>query len=478
MPEAVSNPYLMRKQAELAKLEASIRAYLDRANEEQRDLSADETRTVQGLRADGDKLIAEIEQLVTIEESQARANAVRARIFGLGHQVGDGPVPGVPADSLPESRSGDVGPRSRPAVGGAQTQDRDPGYYRRDGRHSFFADMYRARAMQDMEAGRRLEEHTRAANVSDVSGVGLVPPKWLTDEYAPLARQGRKLANAVRRLDITGDPRPIILPKQTTGASNTPGAYNASNPGYQNVTGEFGSDTGHAEAVPANVASDAKFTTNYDTLIPVTIAGYQDVTRQYLDAATPGVDSLLMSDMLAAYDEQVEYIIAQLILQAGPDALNADPDALNPTSPAHPLRVALKAAIEVRAMRKLPAQLLLMSVRRYGEFLDTVDSTGRPVLPDASDGPMNVFGIGSVEVDGRFKNLGFLATDGVATDDEFAAFRPQDVINAESTVMQFRYEEVGGPGLIRLGVWGYHGAIVRYNATSVQTVDVSGESSS
>lgn len=475
MPE-VANPYLMRKQAELAKLEQSIQSYLARANEEQRDLSADETRTVQGLRTDGDKLLVEIEQLVQIEESQAKANAVRARIFGLGHTDPAGPIPGVPADSQPE------GTRSRPAVGGAQTNDRDPGHYRKDGRHSFFADMYRARAMQDDEAGRRLVEHTRAANSTTSSGAGLLPPKWLTEEYAPLARQGRKLANAVRRLDITGDPRPIILPKQTGGASNTPGAYNAGgntqNPGYQNTTGELGTDSGHAEEVPGNVSAAAKFVTNYDTLAPVTIAGYQDVTRQYLDAATPGVDSLLFGDMLAAYDEQVEYILAQLIMAAGPDALNADPDATSPTSPAHPLRVAVKAAIEVRAMRKLPAQLLLMSVRRYGEFLDTVDTTGRPVIPDASDGPMNVFGIGSVDVDGRFKNLGFLATDGVSTDDEFAAFRPQDVINAESTVMQFRYEEVGGPGLIRLGVWGYHAGIVRYNATSVQTVDVSGESSS
>lgn len=473
MPE-VANPYLQRKQAELAKLEASIQSYLARAVEESRDLSPDETRTVQGLRADGDKLLQEIEGLVQIEESQARANAVRARIFGLGHDTG--PIPGVPADSLPPGGGNpDPSTRSRTAV--TQVHDRDPGHYRKDGRHSFFADMYRARAMQDDEAGRRLVEHTRALQ-SDVSGAGLLPPKWLTEEYAPLARQGRRLANAVRRLDITGDPRPIILPKQTTGASNVPGAYNASNPGYQNVTGELGSDSGHAEETPANVASTDKFATNYDTLAPVTIAGYQDVTRQYLDAATPGVDSLLFGDMLAAYDEQIEYILAQLIMQAGPDALNADPDALNPTSPAHPIRVALKAAIEVRANRKLPAQLLLMSVRRYGEFLDTVDSTGRPVLPDASDGPMNVFGIGSVDVDGRYKNMGFLATDGVATDEEFAAFRPQDVINAESTVMQFRYEEVGGPGLIRLGVWGYHGGIVRYNATSVQTVDVSGESSS
>src|SRR5690606_40376967 len=67
--------------------------------------------------------------------------------------------------------------------------------------------------------------------------------------------------------------------------------------------------------------------------------------------------------------------------------------------------------------------LWVMSVGRYGEFLNLTDTTGRPLVPDGSGGPMNVLGIGSVNVDGIYRNLPIIATEGVDVDDEFAAVR-------------------------------------------------------
>jgi hypothetical protein len=73
----------------------------------------------------------------------------------------------------------------------------------------------------------------------------------------------------------------------------------------------------------------------------------------------------------------------------------------------------IDAAIAVRNARKLPADLVAMSVTRYGQFLKLKDTANRPLMPQETAGPMNVIGVGAVAVDGRLQGLGVIATGGL-----------------------------------------------------------------
>jgi len=113
-----------------------------------------------------------------------------------------------------------------------------------------------------------------------------------------------------------------------------------------------------------------------------------------------------------------------------------------------------------------------MSVGRHGEFLNLTDTTGRPLIPDGSDGPMNAFGVGSILVDGRYRGLGIIATEGVEDDNEFAAVKTSDVLLFESNMLRFRYEQPLGPQSVKLGIWAYTDVLVRYGTASVKRVAI------
>jgi HK97 family phage major capsid protein len=323
------------------------------------------------------------------------------------------------------------------------TRDRDPGHYTRSAPNSFFGDLTRARAGDD-DSARRLAEHNRALSTgTGNAGAGIVPPHWLVEEYEALARQGRALAGAVRNIGLGSDPRPITLPKQTTGT-----------------------DAEVVEQASENAATedDDAWASDVDTVTPKPTTGIQIVSRQMLDMSSPAIDALIYGDMIAAYNLKVEKKVgAAMVTAAGTAvttfatnaALNTDQDASD---------AVIDTAIGVRNTRKLPADLIAMGGVRYGEFLKLKDADGRPLIPDASNGPMNAIGVGTVQVDGRMHGLGVIATDGVSTGsfpESIIVARAADTILFESDTLRFRYEEPLGPESVKLGIWGYTACIVR-----------------
>ena len=118
-----------------------------------------------------------------------------------------------------------------------------------------------------------------------------------------------------------------------------------------------------------------------------------------------------------------------------------------------------------------------MSVGRHGEFLNLTDTSGRPLLPDGQDGPMNAAGVGSILVDGRYRGLGIIATDGITADDQIVALRSADVILHEGGAMQFRYEQPSGPQSVKLGVWAYTAIYIKYGTAPIKRVLITEESS-
>lgn len=447
------NIYLAKRREEYEGLRSSIEGLQTRASEANRGLTEDELRSIAEMKQTGDKLYAEIKDLTEIElrsadvaDMQAKVNAAMRGSDGSGNQGGNnGP--------------NDVELRNR-NTGGATTKDRDPGHYRslnQGGKHSFFGDLYAAREKQDESAATRLAEHKRALDTG-TEGVGLVAPKWLVDEYAGLARQGRVLANLVRNIPLGNDPRPLTLPKQTAGA-----------------------DTEVVEQAAENdpIEDDDQFDTDVDTVTPKATAGSQIVSRQMLDMASPAIDTLIYGDLIEAYDLKCEKKIGTAVIAVGTALPATEGDTVPVTDASHYSRVMLRAAIAVRNSRKLPANIAAMSVNRWGEFLDLTDTTGRPlVLTGAVDGPSNSAGVGDVtSMDGgRYRGLRLAPTDGIALDDRFAVLRANDVLFFESNMLRFRYEQPLGPESIKMGIWAYTAVLIRYGTASVKRVEITEES--
>jgi HK97 family phage major capsid protein len=451
----VPNPYLDKLRQDYDTQKAAIQALQTAAIERGSDLTEAELTSVRQMGEACTTLHTQITQLTDLEVVDRQVQEQAARIMSDADRAA---VDGRKDPVLTSvGAAGQGGAQVRPAgqaLGGARTQDRDPGHYTRGSGNSFFGDLHRARN-SDEDAARRLVEHNRALSTgTGNAGAGIVPPHWLTEEFELLARQGRALASAVRNIGLGSDPRPLTLPKQLTGTDSE--------------IVEQASENGATE-------DDDAWTSDVDTVTPKPTAGIQIVSRQMLDMSSPAIDALIYGDMIAAYNLKIEKKVGAAMVTAAGSAVktfaneaafNADQDASDSV---------IDAAIAVRNARKLPADLIAMGIVRYGQFLKLKDADGRPMIPGASEGPMNAIGVGTVQVDGRINGLGIIATDGVSTGsypESILVARAADTILFESDTLRFRYEEPLGPESVKLGIWGYSAVICRQAGKSIKRIVV------
>lgn len=447
------NPYLVAQQKKLEALSGSILATQTRAATESRDLTDEEVRSITDEAKQLEAIGSQVEDLVKIETRSAKIAALATSVSSAAEAAGDKPAGG-------ENLAGDDGTGTAGVAGASDAaektrsrttsaKDRDPGHYRKKGgAHSFFGDLYKSQMNDDRDARGRLTEHTRALSTG-ANGPGVVPPHWMTEEFEVLSRQGRNLANAVRNIPLGDDPRPITLPKQITGTDA--------------VVAEQASEN---TAVSGTDAWDS----DVDTATPKPTAGKQIVSRQMLDMSNPAIDMLIYGDLMSVYNLKVEQKVGAVCIAAAGTAVAsatfATETAFTGVAPATPaLDATIDLAIAVRNARKLPASILATTVTRYGKFLKLKDTTGRPLIPSETAGPMNVAGVGQVDVDGRIEGLGVIATDGIGDGatypEKFLVMRPADVILFEGNITRFRFEEQVGPESVVLGIWAYTAAIAR-----------------
>lgn len=430
------NPYLTRLREQHDALRSTIEGFQTRAAEANRDLTEDELRSVTDQAT---QLRSVADQIESLSDIETRSRKVADLAVSLG--------------------TDEDGEQHTRATGSTQTRDRDPGHYRsvkEGGQRSFFHDHYRSAVLGDKDAARRLDEHTRAVTQAS-GGTGIVPPKWMIDEYMPLARQTRVVADAVRHLPLGQDPRPLVLPKQTVGTD-------------ANIVDQS------AEGANTAAWGTDRYASDKDTLTPTTKAAYQDVSRQLLDSSSPAVDSLIFGDIRAAWDAVVEGIVCAAILAGGTATGTtwATQTAWKTgTTPAAPIDAVIDAETAVAGDQRGPADLAIMNFKRFGEFRKLKDSANRPLMPVSRYGPMNANGALGNALVGDIEGVDALASAGVptATLEKYAVLRRNAVILAESDVLEFTYDQVVGPSAVRMGIWGYLGVLVRNpNSVSIQTV--------
>lgn len=426
------NPYLLRRREQFNAIRTSIEGVQTRAAEANRDLTDDEMRSVQGQAEEAKGIATEIEQLTEFETRAAAVGQLAATVDE-----------GVRA----EQRAGGQG-------GSAYTQDRDPGHYRsvkEGGQHSFFADLFAAGSKHDQAAQRRLDEHMRAVTQAS-GGTGIIPPKWLADEYQAMGRQNRVLSSLVRRIPLGDDPRPLLLPKQTaqTDANLLTQAAEGAN------TAGWGTD---------------RYTSNKDTLTPATYSAFQDVARQLVNSSNPAADVIIMGDLREAWDTKVEALVGAAIVAGGTASTTFATQTLFKASAAG-IDAVVDAQTAVAGDLRGPADIAAMSYFQFGAFRKFKDTTNRPLMPVTRYNPQNARGglgnvlVGDIEGVDAYGTVGIVRSGNIET---IAVMRSQAVILGESDLLEFTYDQVVGPSAVRMGVWGYVGTLVR-NPVSVQLI--------
>lgn len=328
--------------------------------------------------------------------------------------------------------------------------------YRRQGRHSFFSDMYRAQFLGDQDAAGRLNRHreetAQQRDVGTGAFAGLTVPQYLLDLVAPLARAGRPLANSLRSLPLPDSGMVLSISRITTGT---------------------------AVAVQASENTAVQETDIDDTKLDInvrTYAGQQDVSRQALERSEM-VEDVVFADLVADYHTKLDSGIINDdgtsgthlgIRQTSGIETVTYTDASPTVAELYPK---LADAIQrVNSLRFMAPTTIYMHPRRWGWLTAAVDSAGRPFVVPNANGPFNAAGVGEAagygQVVGSILGLPVITDASIPTnlgagtnEDLIIVSRAPDLLlweEGDGMPRQARFEQtLAGNLTVKLVVYGY-----------------------
>ena len=377
-----------------------IDATLTRAAEEDRDISEVEAANIAALAKEIEKLDERIAQVTDIETRKAAAAELAKKVDG----------------SKVETRQ----------VGGWKVT-REERTYRPEGDHSFIRDAFAAQVVGDYDARERIarhqqEEKIEKRDVTSANFAGLVVPQYLTDLAAPLARAGRPLADVARKHALPANGLTLSISRVTTGSAVA--------------------EQTEGSAVQETNMDDTKLDIDVKT-----IAGQQNVSRQALERGT-GIDSLVMSDLVAAYNTKLDALLVDEVKVGNGNTVTYT-DASPTVAELYPK--ILDAVQKIQTSFYAGPNVIVMHPRRLAWILAAVDSTGRPLAVPTPNGPMNAVAVGSGSV--VYGNSGYsIAGLPVITDANVPTDlnTDQDAIYIGNTQELHLWEQAGGsPFMLR-----------------------------
>ena len=331
------------RDAELAKMDAILAP----AEAEKRELRASEQRAFDAISKRVHEMDARVAELGAVEAS----NAECARALAPFSRPG---TPGLGFGSEPVTyRKGDQRPEA-----------------------SFVRDFVHA-SRGDMDARERLirNEHEvnayqeSRAGVTTVAGAGgeFAPPLWSVADFVNLPRAGRAFANIVTQKELPAGVSSINLPTVSAGT------------------------TVAAQATQNTAISNTDPTTSSIAIAIKTIAGYNLVSQQELDQSPVNMDDVLLGDLAAAYNAVLDTAVIAAV--AGWSAIIGQTytDA-SPTTPKVNTQLA-DMIQKIATQRFADATAVVMTPRRWANFLSYTDTAGRPLItPAAVPGSFNAWG--------------------------------------------------------------------------------------
>jgi len=401
-----------RRDAVKAEMDAVLEAV---AEENRTDLTVEETEKVDALVEEARSLDTKIEKLKTQADADAKASEIRASVASV----------------------------ATPRVGGTIVTRESRTYSERSD-SSFFKDAYNAQFKSDFTAQDRLARHMREEEIErrDVGTAqfeGLVIPQYLIDLAAPLARAGRPFADfATNKMTLPPSGMTLNISRMTTGSSTA-----------VQVT--------QNDAVSETDVDDTLLTVNVRT-----IAGQQDLSRQAIERGT-GIDVFVAADLIKSWHTTLD---AQILNGAGTagtiKGLRASGgNAITFTSTAPTVGLLypkLADAIQqIQTNSFTNPTHFIMHPRRLAFLLAAVDSTNRPLVVPAANGPMNASGVGagsSVYGNSGYQMMGLQIITDANVGTTYGTTTNQDEIYVVNAGESHLWEQPGSPFTLRYDATG------------------------
>lgn len=363
-----------------------------------------------------DRMTAGTEFTAPPKPATAPQAAVSAPVAASAHLSAEAPVTASQAAATPAEPAPAPAPS---AFDGAAVITREADVYA-TGEHSFVRDAFHARVDGDTDAAERLTRW-RAQQAEFVAlrpGFGeIIPPGYRPELMVETIDKGRPIMSRLtNRINIT-DATPFKIP----------------------VEGEFTGVGDHVEGT-AHVAAGT-LTVGELTVSPKAISGAWEVSRELVDAANPAIDRLATNAMLRDYRRHTEeYAAAQLVAGLTP-VVAADGAALE------------AQLIEFLDDRDASPAFVAAAVDYYTAIATEQAGDGRARYPYLN--PTNAAGSTTAGFAGLNVQGVPLVRAGAIDATQAALVYPDDVLVGESPLLQFRFDEVQGPGVIKLALWSY-----------------------
>lgn len=271
---------------------------------------------------------------------------------------------------------------ARKVAGEGETEQRsepakvsEPDIYAREGRNSYFRDLYMDAKRQDSSASERLRRHSQFemehraignTNAAGGSGGEWAPPAWMVDEWINIIRPGRVTADLFRHEDVPFGISSLNYPKLLTGT------------------------TVALQSTQNSALSSTDPTTGFIQVGFSTVGGKNVMSQQILDQAR-NFDEVILQDLGAAYAQQIG---TQVFTGTGTGSgTNAVINGLgaatigtsttwtqaSPTAAGFYGQCASTLAAFL-AKRLMPPTHWVMNPRRWYWLVAAADTTGRPLV--------------------------------------------------------------------------------------------------
>jgi HK97 family phage major capsid protein len=346
---------LVEERAEISEAQTGL---VQRAADEERDLTETEDTNLKELATRAEQLDTRIEELRSVQVANLEAAKLRAE---------------VQATDETENR----------AIGNVVVTNEPLTYAEENRSVSFFQDLYNSQFNGDIDASDRIRRHRQEMAIENRDGTtanyaGLVVPQYLTDLAAELARAGRPFADQCTSLPLPDSGLTINISRVTTGSS---------------------------AAAQASENAAVSETDIDDTLLTAdvrTIASGQQVSRQAVERGT-GIDALIAADMMGA----VATVLEDQVLNGSGSSGNmlglSNISGINsvtytdgsPTA-AECYSKVVDGIQQINSNRFAGADLIVMHPRRLAWFQAETDSSGRPLVVPTQNVPQNALGTGPV----------------------------------------------------------------------------------
>ena len=256
----------------------------------------------------------------------------------------------------------------------------------RSGKPSFFRDLAMGQVFRDPSADARLARHAHENEVDGLAGPqqraigtgavsGLVPPEYVTEQFAELARAGRPVANAVQSMPLPDTGMTVNVSRITTGTSVA------------------------SQATENSAVSETNADDSLRSPPVVTIAGQQSISRQAIERGEL-VEQVLTADLANAHNTELDRQVINgsgasgqhlgILGTSGTIAVTYT-DATPTAGELWPKLV--DAVRQVGAQRFANPNLLVMNPLAWGWLLSQLDTTGRPLFAvGGSEGMFNTEG--------------------------------------------------------------------------------------